>query len=263
MVLNKACTRFEQGEKSATALFEDGTKVEADLLIGADGLRSVVRSQIHGEHPPRYAGFSVLRSLVPAREDDPPLPPGLCRIFWGVGQSLGTYHVGPGIVYIFGWRKAPEGVHVPRGQRKQEWLARYQDWSPEIPKLLERMEEAAIHQTDIYDRLPVERWGEGRVSLVGDAAHPMTFNMGQGACQGLEDVAVLWRTIPSHGETAAALRAYEDERRERIKTFTTQSARIADVSVLDHPLGWRVRNLLFRIFGRGAARGQKALQIEV
>jgi 2-polyprenyl-6-methoxyphenol hydroxylase-like FAD-dependent oxidoreductase len=125
------------------------------------------------------------------------------------------------------------------------------------------MEEAAIHQTDIYDRLPVERWGEGRVSLVGDAAHPMTFNMGQGACQGLEDVAVLMRAVANHGEVPAAFRTYEDERKKRVATFTQQSARIADVSVLDHPIGWRVRNLLFRIVGRGAARGQKALQIEV
>jgi 2-polyprenyl-6-methoxyphenol hydroxylase-like FAD-dependent oxidoreductase len=263
-VLNKTCARFEQNGKSATAFFSDGTSVESNLLIGADGLRSVVRAQIHGDAKPRYAGFSVLRCLVEAHENDPPLPRGVCRIFWGVGQSLGTYHVGDGVVYVFGWRKAPEGVHVPRGERRQEWLARYRDWSPEIPKLLERMpDESEIYQTDIYDRPPVERWGEGAVSLVGDAAHPMTFNMGQGACQGLEDVAVLWRTIPAHGEVPAALRAYEDERRERIKTFTTQSARIADVSVLDHPLGWRVRNLLFRLFGRGAARGQKALQIEV
>jgi 2-polyprenyl-6-methoxyphenol hydroxylase-like FAD-dependent oxidoreductase len=101
------------------------------------------------------------------------------------------------------------------------------------------------------------------VSLVGDAAHPMTFNMGQGACQGLEDVAVLARAVAAHGAVPAALRAYENERRKRVTQFTRQSAVAAKLSVLDHPIGWRLRNLIIRMAGRGAARGEKILQIDV
>ena len=263
LVPAKTCTRFDEDESSVSASFDDGTSARGELLIGADGLRSVVRAQLHGEAPPRYAGFSVLRSVVPADEPDPPLPPGVVRLFWGPGASFGMYHVGPGIVYIFGWQKGPEGEHVERGRRKQEWLDRYRDWSPEINALIERTEEESIHQTDIYDRPPVERWGAGRVTLAGDAAHAMTFNMGQGACQGFEDTAVLIQALTEHGETTEGLRAYEDGRKARADQYTKASARASNLSVMVNPLGWRLRNLVLRGASKRVSKGEEALKIEV
>jgi 2-polyprenyl-6-methoxyphenol hydroxylase-like FAD-dependent oxidoreductase len=263
LAAGKTCTAFSDQDGSVNATFDDGTAVETNLLLGADGLRSVVRAQLHGEQAPRYAGFSVLRSVVPATEENPPLTPGIVRLFWGPGASFGMYHVGPGIVYIFGWRKGPEGEHVERGQRKQEWLHRYREWSPEINALIERTEEESIHQTDIFDRPPVERWGRGRVSLVGDAAHAMTFNMGQGACQAFEDTAQLTRAVAGHGETPEALRAYEDGRKERADQYTKASARASNLSVMGNPLGWRLRNLVLRAAAKRVSKGEEMLKIEV
>jgi 2-polyprenyl-6-methoxyphenol hydroxylase-like FAD-dependent oxidoreductase len=158
VVCGKTCTGFEQ-DGSVTARFSDGSSFDAEALIGADGLRSMVRAQIHGLQRPRYAGFSVLRCLVPADGDDP-LPRGVFRMFWGRGACIGMYHVAPDVVYTFGWWPDREGEHVEPGQRKQALLAAFGDFSREAPELIEGMREEEIHQTDIYHRRPLKSWGE-------------------------------------------------------------------------------------------------------
>jgi 2-polyprenyl-6-methoxyphenol hydroxylase-like FAD-dependent oxidoreductase len=262
LVSGKTCTAFTDREGSVEATFDDGTTAEADVLVGADGLRSAIREQIHGKEPPRYAGFSVLRTVVPV-ESDAPLPAGVFRHFWGRRGSLGMYHVGPGLVYVFQWQLGPEGEHVPRGRRKAEWLARCAGWATEAAALVERAEEDAIHQTDIYDRRPPDFWGRGRATLAGDAAHAMTFNMGQGACQGMEDAAVLARRIATEGATPGALQSYEDDRRVRAIKFTRASSRIAKLSVMTNPLGCKMRNLVLRGAGRRVSRGEEMLKVEL
>jgi 2-polyprenyl-6-methoxyphenol hydroxylase-like FAD-dependent oxidoreductase len=261
IVCGKTCRGFEQDESSATAMFEDGTSVSSDVLVGADGLRSTIRAQALGEEPPRYAGFSVVRCLVPVEGDDP-LPRGVFRMLWGPGACMGMYHVAPGIVYPFGWWASPEGAHVERGKRKETLLERYADWSPEVPALIEGMQEEEIHQTDIYDRPPAESWGEGRVTLAGDAAHPMTFNMGQGACQGIEDALVLARCLASEPDAPVALRLYEQERIPRTEKFTKDSGRVAHMSLVGGAVKYRLRNVALRAVGRNIARGNKILKID-
>ncbi len=124
------------------------------------------------------------------------------------------------------------------------------------------MDEDGIHQTDIYDRPPAERWGEGRVTLAGDAAHPMTFNMGQGACQGIEDVLVLARCLAQDSDVPAALRRYEEERIPRTAKFANDSARVARMSLVDGAVKFRLRNVALRAVGRNIARGNKILKID-
>jgi 2-polyprenyl-6-methoxyphenol hydroxylase-like FAD-dependent oxidoreductase len=247
LVHDKLCTGVDQDESSVVASFEDGSTAEGSLLVGADGLRSTLRDQVHGEEEPSYAGYSVLRALVPAEEADPPLPHGVFRLFWGTGASFGMYHVGPGVIYIFGWQKSSEGEHVPPGQRKQALLDRHGDWAPEVVALIERADEDSIQQTPIYDRDPAFPWGDGRVTLAGDAAHPMTFNMGQGACQGIEDSAVLARAIARDGEEPQALRSYEEERRRTARRMTLMSRRVGGLSVLPNRVGCAARNMAMRI----------------
>jgi 2-polyprenyl-6-methoxyphenol hydroxylase-like FAD-dependent oxidoreductase len=257
----KTCTGYEQDEFGATALFADGTAARSEALVGADGLYSTIRAQTLGEEPPRYAGFSVLRCLVPVNGDDP-LPRDVFRMFWGKGACIGMYHVGPDLVYTFGWWPGPEGAHVERGRRKEALLDRFGDWSREAPMLIEGMREEEIHQTDIYDRKPVARWSEGRVTLAGDAAHPMTFNMGQGACMGIEDGLVLARSLASQEDVAAALRRYELERIPRTTKFTKLSGHVARMGLVKGAVGYRVRNVVLRTVGRNIRRGEKMLRFD-
>lgn len=261
IVCGKTCIRYEQDDGSVTALFEDGTSVMSDVLLGADGLRSTIRTQAHGEERPRHAGFSVTRCLIPV-EGDEPLPRGVFRMLWGRGACMGMYHVAPGVVYAFGWWPGEEGAHVEHGTRKAALRERYADWSPEVPELIEGMREEDIHETDIYDRPPAKRWGHGRVTLAGDAAHPMTFNIGQGACQGIEDVLTLARCLATDSDVPAALCRYEQERIPRTEKFTNDSARVARMSLVDGAMKFRMRNFALRLVGRNIARGNKILKID-
>jgi 2-polyprenyl-6-methoxyphenol hydroxylase-like FAD-dependent oxidoreductase len=262
IVPRHTCTGFEENGGSVTALFADGSTARGDVLVGADGLRSTLRERLIGAGAPRYAGFSVLRCLVPVSGDEP-LPRGVFRLFWGKGACIGMYHVAPDVVYTFGWWPSAEGAHVQRGRRKDALRERFAGWSPEVPALIEAMTEEEIHQTDIYDREPATSWGSGRVTLAGDAAHPMTFNMGQGACQGIEDAVVLARSLASAGaDVPGALRRYEEERIARTAQFTKMSARVARMSLIDNPVGYRARNVMLRIVGRNISRGEKMLKVD-
>jgi 2-polyprenyl-6-methoxyphenol hydroxylase-like FAD-dependent oxidoreductase len=262
LVPGKNCTGFEEEDSAVTARFEDGTSETRALLIGADGLRSVVRAQLHGDQPPRYAGFSVLRVLVPA-PDEKLVPTGVFRLLWGRGACFGLYHVAPGTVYTFGWKKGPEGEHIPRGQRKDALREMFRGWAPETQALIEASEEENIHQTDINDRPPRSDWGTGRVSLAGDAAHAMTFNVGQGACQGLEDSVYLARAVGAHGETPEALRAYESERADRTKDFTKMSARAARLSLIENRVLFGLRQRILRDVGKRISKAEHKLMIDV
>jgi 2-polyprenyl-6-methoxyphenol hydroxylase-like FAD-dependent oxidoreductase len=260
IVCGRTCTGFEH-DGSVIARFSDGSSVDAAALIGADGLRSTIRAQIHGPQRPRYAGFSVLRCLVPVDGDDP-LPRGVFRMFWGRGACIGMYHVAPDVVYTFGWWPGREGEHVEPGRRKQALLAAFGDFSREAPELIEGMREEEIHQTDIYQRRPLKSWGDGRVTLAGDAAHPMTFNMGQGACQGIEDALELARCLAADDDVPAALQRYEELRIPRTTKFTKLSSKIAWIGLFKNPVAYRVRKLMLRNVGRNVERGEKLLKFD-
>ena len=265
LVSAKTCTGFEQDENSVTATFEDGSSVRGDLLLGADGLRSVVRAQLHGEQAPALRRVRRCRKAHrPGRRAEPPLPPGVVRLFWGPGASFGMYHVGPGIVYIFGWQKGPEGEHE-RGRRKQEWLERYKDWSPEINELIGRTEEESIHQTDIYDRPPaVERWGDGaceprrRCRARDDVQHGARRLPGVRGHRGADPGA--GRTRCDAGGAARLRGRPQGARRPVHESLRPGVEPQRDV---ENPLGWRLRNLVLRGASKRVSKGEEALKIEV
>jgi 2-polyprenyl-6-methoxyphenol hydroxylase-like FAD-dependent oxidoreductase len=262
VVTGKNCVGFVEQDPYVMAVFEDGTTARGRLLIGADGLRSLIRAKTIDD-PPRYAGFSVLRCVVPATGGDDPLPRRMLRLLWGPGGCFGMYHVAPRQAYIFGWREAPEGERVPRGRRKEEFLERYREWAPETRALIQRASEEAIHQTDIYDRPPVKTWSRGRITLVGDAAHAMTFTMGQGAAQGLEDAVVLARCIGSEGETPKALEMYEAERLPRAAKFIRTSARISRMSIMSNPGALKMRDHILAKASTNMTKADAELKIDL
>jgi 2-polyprenyl-6-methoxyphenol hydroxylase-like FAD-dependent oxidoreductase len=115
-------------------------------------------------------------------------------------------------------------------------LRLFGSWHRPIGELIEATDENAILRTDIYDREPLgERWGEGRVTLLGDAAHPMTPNLGQGACQAIEDAVVLARCLGERGATAEVLRSYERLRSDRVAMVVRRSRRVGMVGQVKNP----------------------------
>ena len=229
---------FEQYQSGVTVSLAGGSQEQADILVGADGLRSRVRAGLFGPEQPRYAGYTAWRAVVEPKEEL--LPWGTGFESWGRGVRFGCAHIGDGRVYWFATANAPEGEKdgppgSPAGA-KAKLLRLFSGWHRPVADLVQAAEEDTILRTDIYDREPLgERWGEGRTTLLGDAAHPMTPNLGQGACQAIEDAVVLARCLGERGATAESLRSYERLRSERVAMVVRRSRRVGMVGQVKNP----------------------------
>jgi 2-polyprenyl-6-methoxyphenol hydroxylase-like FAD-dependent oxidoreductase len=245
VVLSAECSGFEQDDAGVTAIFADGTEERGELLIGADGLNSTVRARLWGREKPRYAGYTAWRAVVePGREL---LPWGTGFESWGRGARFGCAHIGGGRVYWFATRNAPEGerdgpVGGPSGP-KGALMRLFEGWHHPVPDLIAETEEWAIRRDDLYDRAPLTgSWGEGHVTLLGDAAHPATPNLGQGACQAIEDAVELARCLGLDVQTNAkdrlppALRRYEDLRGGRTAWIVRRSRALGRIGQIENPL---------------------------
>ncbi|HEX7169449.1 MAG TPA: FAD-dependent monooxygenase [Rubrobacter sp.] len=250
---------FEQDESGVRILLADGGHESADILVGADGLRSRIRGGLFGSEEPRYAGYTAWRAVVEPKAGL--LPWGTGFEAWGRGARFGCAHIGDGRVYWFATRNAPEGEKdgppgSPAGA-KAKLLRLFEGWHRLVGDLVEATEQGAILRTDIYDRQPLgERWGKGRVTLLGDAAHPMTPNLGQGACQAIEDAVVLARCLGERGATAESLRSYERLRSDRVAMIVRRSRRVGMVAQVKNPAICWLRDRALRMIPPQAQLGQ-------
>lgn len=236
----KTLSRFERTEQGVVAHFADDSQTEGDLLIGADGLYSAVRAQLHGSHAPRYAGYSAWRAVASFS-----LKPDQAGESWGYGQRFGCLPLGGGRTYWFATRTQRAGEKAPEGE-KVKLLQLFKNWHAPIPVLIAATPDERVLHNDIFDRPVLETWGEGRVTLLGDAAHPMTPNLGQGACQALEDAAVLGACFRNAENVSAALRRYEARRQPRTNRFVRQSRALGTVAQWSSPPLVGVRSALFK-----------------
>jgi 2-polyprenyl-6-methoxyphenol hydroxylase-like FAD-dependent oxidoreductase len=234
------CTGFQQDEAGVTARFANGKEARADFLVGADGIHSAVRAQLLGQEKPRYAGYTAWRGIT--LYEDQALSGGTSFVSWGRGREFGALSVGRGRVYWFGTTNTPEGSPDASVGRRQEVLETFRGWHSPVEAMIEATEAHAILRNDVYDRKPVKRWGEGRVTLLGDAAHPATPNLGQGACQAIEDAVVLARCLARETGVASALREYERERRARTAYISRMSWRNGQIARWENPLACGMRN---------------------
>jgi salicylate hydroxylase len=220
--LGKRCVSVESGESSATARFADGTAVEADVVIGADGIHSAVRTALFGPDAPRFTGKICYRSVITSAAVR---GGALADVAADNGQWLGPH----GTIVLYPLR-GEELINVvchydDDSYRHESWvtecsrdevLQRYAGWHPSLLRLFEAGQ--TWYKWALYDRDPIPAWTSGRVTLLGDAAHPMLPYLGQGACQALEDGAVLANALSVRGfahDPVAALAAYERTRRPR------------------------------------------------
>jgi 2-polyprenyl-6-methoxyphenol hydroxylase-like FAD-dependent oxidoreductase len=242
----KKLLAWEDSETKVTALFEDGTREEGDILIGADGIHSVVRDQLFGSAPLRYSGFTALRGI--ARFEDEHYTKELGGGFetWGAGKRFGFSHLGQDRVFWFAALNAPQDSLLPYGKRKQHVLQTFRGWHKPIEAVIDATEESAILAHDIFDRKPLRSWSKGRVTLLGDAAHPMQPNLGQGGAQAMEDAIVLAACFRNTPEPQAALLAYEQQRIKRTSLIVRRSRRMGRMVQLENPFIISGRNLILR-----------------
>ena len=229
--------------------FADGAEARADLIVGADGLGSLVREQLLRDGSPADSGIVAFRGLAAW---DREVPAGE---WWGPGSVAGLLPLSGGLVY---WYVALRGR--ADGFELQNALHEYSAPLPQIVHTTPR-DEILCHR--LFDRPPAKRWNDGATTLLGDAAHPMLPFLGQGACAALEDAVALGEAVAGADRNDAAMEAYEGSRLKRTAELVRGSRRAAslvlagsgaarrlrDVAVAKLPASVRLRQL-DRVIGR-------------
>lgn len=234
---------FEQTSNGVTALFADGRETRGDLLIGADGLRSRVRQTLFPGSKPRYAGYTCLRAITKFPH---PSHNAWWGESWGRGVRFGLAPMhGERICWWAVWN-APEGEICDPALRKQKALELAEGWHSPLAEVIKSTDPAVVIQNDIFDISPLKKWSVGRVTLLGDAAHAMQPNLGQGACQAIEDAVVLAKCLREHTEPSEALSAYERRRLAHANRAITDSDRFGRMAQWENPLMCWLRDQLVR-----------------
>lgn len=209
--LGAKCVGLDDGGGAVRLRFADGQSVEADVVIGADGIHSTVRSALFGVSPAAYSGVCAFRALVPAGEA-PEFARRPAQTLWiGPGHHLVHYPVSAGEqVNLVAF--APAGDYTVESWTATatagEFLAEFAGWDRRLTGLIRAG--GTPGRWALLDRAPLPRWSEGGITLLGDAAHPMFPFFAQGAAQAIEDAAVLARCLSQDpDDPAAALKRYE------------------------------------------------------
>ena len=231
---------FAEDHEQVQVSLRDGSVASGDLLIGADGLRSVVRRQVVEDGDPVYSGSTVWRGIVGNERVGLDSHRGVNWI--GRGSEFLAFNLAGDRVYWACVTKEPRGEHPGPGGHKQDVLDRFGGWVSPIPALIAATDERAILRNDMFDRRPVRSWSKGRVTLVCDAAHPMTPNSGQGACQALEDAIALGESLEGALDPAAAFAIYEGRRLKRANRVVSAARQATRAVQIESPLLCAIRD---------------------
>ncbi|MGH8220430.1 MAG: FAD-dependent monooxygenase [Steroidobacteraceae bacterium] len=211
------CIDFSQDEQLATLSFENGTRFDADVVVAADGIKSVLQKCVVPPSLPEYSGVRAYRGLVP-RDRLRSWRDGTHQVWMGDGKHFMVYPVrrGEWLNYVGFVPTSSATIESWSAIGDRDELARsFADWDPEITELLNEIE--TCFWWGLYDRKPLERWTAGRLVLLGDAAHPMLPHLGQGANQAIEDGVALAVLLDGNSSSTVpgVLREYEQFRRAR------------------------------------------------
>ncbi|MGK5553236.1 FAD-dependent monooxygenase [Actinomadura kijaniata] len=238
-------TEVESVDPETGEVVTAGGTERADLVVAADGINSRVRAALFPEHPaPRPVGLTAWRFL------SPPIPDPRPTESWGRGRVFGVMPIADGEVYCYATAPAAPGTTAP--DEKAELNRLFGDWHDPIPTLVANADPARILRNDVHDMVsPLPAYHRGRVALLGDAAHPMTPNLGQGACQAIEDAVVLAHAVTDGG----GLPAYTAARLPRTTQIVRRSHNLARLSGLSAPPLTALRDAAIRtanLLGPGA-----------
>ncbi|QTD54925.1 FAD-dependent monooxygenase [Parasphingorhabdus cellanae] len=214
---------YGQNDHKAWAILSDGSVVEGDIIVGADGIKSPIRTQMLGQEKPRFTGNVAWRAVVPVAKLGRNAPLPVASVWLGEGKHAVTYLLRGGklanlvgVVERDDWQQES---WTEKGTREQA-LADFAGWHPTITTLLEQADHH--YRWALFDRDPLDQWIDGRAVLIGDAAHPMLPFMAQGAVQAIEDGYVLARLLAEHDDHETALTLFFQARRAR--TASVQEA---------------------------------------
>lgn len=223
---------YEQDAESATLLLADGQRFIGEALLGCDGIRSTIRTQMFGPGEPRKTGRVAYRFLVPIEQAAPFMGAGTAGIYVGSRVALARYMIRKGSVVncvAFAHVREIEGEDWSQRATRAELTALFEGWNENVVGLAAC---APLEQTArwaLYDRDPLDVWTDGRVGLLGDSAHAVLPFLGFGAALGIEDAIVVARCFAAIEHPADALRLYESARRDRARAILLESRRQGEI----------------------------------
>ncbi|MGJ3246214.1 MAG: FAD-dependent urate hydroxylase HpxO [Elainellaceae cyanobacterium] len=226
--LGHRCVGVEEDEKCVTAFFENGHKAQGDLVVAADGIRSILRTYVLGrEIEPKYGGYINWNGLVPADED---LAPKDCWVIYvGEHKRASMMPVAGDRFYFFLDVPLPKGTPANPDRYKTELKEYFQGWATPVQLLIERFDSDTVARPEIHDVGPVDCFVKGRVALLGDSAHATCPDMGQGGCQAMEDALVLTQYLMTTNlGVEYALKRYSAERTERANAVVRKARKRAE-----------------------------------
>lgn len=240
---------FNQTPEGVEVKTAQGT-FTGDALIGADGIHSAIRAGLWGKQAPNFTGNIAWRALVPTERLPKHLIQPMSTAWWGPGKHFVHYYVRGGalvncvcVVEKQGW----EVESWTEPGELSELKADFAGWHDDIQQLIDHADSNSLFKWALYDRAPMPRWGQGRVSLLGDACHPTLPFMAQGAAMSIEDAAVLAGCLGG-GSIENGLVIYENLRRARTTSIQNGSRRNANVFHLSGVKAW-LRNRAVRAAG--------------
>lgn len=224
--LNHRATGFTESADGVTLNFADGSSAQGDLLIGADGLKSVVRHQIVGEVPATYTGDAAWRITVPIERLPPNFLEQVMSVFMGPGGHVVMYYLRAGALLNFVGIVETDDVSDESWTVKMPWeqlKADFAGWHPIIQTVIDKADKDKCYRWSLHNRLPISNWSTARATLLGDSAHATLPYLAQGAVMAIEDGAVLARALNMESDIAAALQLYQRNRIDRTSRIVLQS----------------------------------------
>jgi salicylate hydroxylase len=245
--LSALCTSVNQTEQSAVIRFADGSEFEADVIVGADGIHSAVRARLFGHDAPRFTGNMCWRATIPLDAHPLSIVSPDASFWLGPHGHVVTYYLRAGkMVNVVAIRETSEWVeeswNVPSSA--EEMAAAFPGWHRNVLQLFANA--ARVYKWGLFDRDPMAAWSSGRITLLGDAAHPMLPFLSQGAAMAIEDAFVLARTLSLGRNVADSLKLYEGARRPRTSRVQLESRKRGETYHTASPLQQIYRDLRYK-----------------
>ena len=246
--LDRGIERVEKTAYGADVTFANGDTGHYDVVVGADGINSAVRASLWTNVDRRYSGYTCWRLVVNHK-------PGIDVPWemWGRGRRFGVVPIGPDLTYCFSTLNAPPNSDAMRTIGLNRFRELFADFGGEVPGVLAvlQRDDELIHGD--LEEVRLDSWIDERVVLLGDAAHAMTPNVGQGAAMAIEDAYVLAEELASDKPVDTALADYQSRRKPRVENMQRQSWNVGRVGQWESGIARGIRDLLFSAIPASAA----------
>lgn len=236
--LGKKLDTIQAHETGFTLHFEDATSLETPLLIGADGIKSVVRKKLFHKNTLRDAQQVCWRGISEISLPEQYQQTGIEA--WGKGKRFGFVPLKNNKVYWFALQNTPLVTHENLNEI-------FNEFHPDFHSILDATPKEQIIRSDIMDLKPIPKWYAKNVCLIGDAAHATTPNLGQGACQAIEDAYCLGKLLENGLSDEQLFEEYQKSRRKKVDYIVNTSWRLGKIAQLESPIGSWLRNNLMRL----------------